>query len=50
MFNSNHKIQLDALTGYNKPSGASKVNQTSRVDFTLGARAHDRYGRQAWMH
>jgi len=49
MFNSNHKIQLDALNTYNKSAKFVKVNQTSRVDFTLGARAHDRYGRQAWM-
>jgi len=49
MFNSNHKIQLEALAGYNKPKAGVKVNQPSRVDFTLGARAHDRYGRPAWI-
>jgi hypothetical protein len=49
MFNSNHKIQLEALNSYNKPKAGTRVNQTSRVDFTLGARAHDRYGRQAWI-
>jgi hypothetical protein len=49
MFNSNHKIQLDALNTYNRPAAGTRVNQTSRVDFSLGARAHDRYGRQAWM-
>jgi hypothetical protein len=51
MFNANHKIQQDAMIAYGAASRGTlvKVNQTSRVDFTLGARAHDRYGRQAWM-
>jgi hypothetical protein len=49
MFNSNHKIQLEALATYNKPRAGTRVNQPSRVDFTLGARAHDRYGRPAWI-
>lgn len=49
MFNSNHKIQLEALATYNKPKAGVRVNQTSRVDFTLGARAHDGTGRQAWI-
>lgn len=48
MFNSNHKIQLEALSSYNKPKGVLKVNQTSKVDFSIGARAHDRYGRATW--
>jgi hypothetical protein len=49
MFNSNHKIQLEALAGYNKPKAATKGAQLSKVDFSIGARAHDRYGRQVWM-
>jgi hypothetical protein len=50
MFNSNHKLQLEALSGYNKPKTGTKTNQTSKVDFSIGARAHDRYGRPVWMH
>lgn len=49
MFNSNHKIQLEALNGYNKPKAGTKPNQLSRVDFSIGARVHDRYGRPAWI-
>ena len=49
MFNSNHKIQLEALNGYNKPKAGIKPNQLSRVDFSISARAHDRYGRPAWI-
>jgi len=49
MFNSNHKIQLDALNTYNRPRANTKVNQVSRVDFSIGARAHDRHGRPAWI-
>lgn len=48
MFNSNHKIELEALAGYNKPKIGIKVAQLSKVDFSIGARAHDRYGRPAW--
>lgn len=49
MFNSNHKIELEALAGYNKPKIGIKVAQLSKVDFSIGARAHDRYGRPAWI-
>lgn len=49
MFNSNHKIQLEALNTYNKPKAGTRVNQPSRVDYSIGARAHDRYGRPAWI-
>ena len=49
MFNSNHKIQQEALSGYNKSTGLTKVNQTSRVSFSVGARAHDGKGRPAWI-
>lgn len=49
MFNSNHKIQLEALNSYNKPKAHTKVNQTSRVDYSIGARAHDGHGRPAWI-
>jgi hypothetical protein len=49
MFNSNHKIQQEAINSYSRNTGLVRVNQTSRVDFSIGARAHDRYGRQAWM-
>jgi len=49
MFNSNHKIQLEALAGYNKPKAGIKIAQLSKVDFSIGARAHDRYGRPAWI-
>jgi hypothetical protein len=50
MFNSNHKLQLEALSGYNKPGSQIKTNQISRVDFSIGARVHDRYGRPIWTH
>jgi hypothetical protein len=49
MFNSNHKIQLDALNTYNRPKAGTRVNQSSRVDFSIGARAHDGHGRPAWI-
>jgi hypothetical protein len=49
MFNSNHKIQLDALNTYNRPKAGIRVNQSSRVDFSIGARAHDGHGRPAWI-
>jgi len=49
MFNANHKIEQDALNTYNKPTGLVKVNQTSRVSFSIGARAHDGQGRPAWI-
>ena len=49
MFNANQKIQQDALNTYNKPTGLIKVNQTSRVSFSIGARAHDGKGRPAWI-
>jgi len=49
MFNSNHKIQLETLTQYNKPKPGTKINQLSRVDFSIGARVHDKYGRPAWI-
>jgi hypothetical protein len=39
MFNSNEKIQQNALSGYNKPKTLITVNKISRVDFSLGARA-----------
>ena len=48
MFNSNHKIQQEALASYNS-KGLVRVNQTSRVDYSIGARAHDRYGRPTWI-
>ena len=49
MFNSNHKIQQEALSGYNKSTGLIKVNQTSRVSFSIGTRAHDGKGRPIWI-
>jgi len=49
MFNANHKIQQEALNGYNKSTGLVKVNQTSRVSFSIGTRAHDGQGRPVWI-
>lgn len=49
MFNANHKIQQEALNTYNKPTGIVKVNQTSKVSFSIGSRAHDRQGRPVWI-
>ena len=43
------KAKIEALAGYNKPKVGIKVAQLSKVDFSIGARAHDRYGRQVWM-
>lgn len=48
MFNSNHKIQQDALNTYNKSKIVINVNQTSRVDFSIGARAHYKQGPLPW--
>lgn len=48
MFNSNHKIQQEALATYNN-KGLVRVNQTSKVDYSIGARAHDRHGQPVWM-
>lgn len=48
MFNSNHKIQQDVLNTYNKPTGIVKVNQSSKVDFSIGARAHYKQGPLPW--
>jgi hypothetical protein len=47
IFNSNQKIQQDALLSYSRGGrgAVSRVNQTSRVDFSIGARAHDNQGR-----
>ena len=50
MFNSNQKIQQEALMSYSRGGrGPSRVNQTSRVDFSIGARAHDNQGRSVWI-
>jgi hypothetical protein len=49
MFNANHKIQQEAMNSYSKSTGLTKVNQTSRVSFSIGARAHDGKGRPAWI-
>lgn len=50
MFNSNQKIQQEALMSYSRGGrGPSRVNQTSRVDFSIGARAHDNQGRPVWI-
>ena len=48
MFNSNHKIQLETLATYNKPKAGTKGAQLSKVDFSIGARAHGRQGQPAW--
>lgn len=48
MFNANHKIQQEALNSYSKTTGLVKVNQTSRVSFSIEARAHDGKGRPVW--
>ena len=49
MFNANQKIQQDALNSYSKTTGLTKVNQTSRVSFSIGTRAHDGKGRPVWI-
>lgn len=46
IFNPNHKIRDDALAGYNRRGG--HTNSTSRVDYSIGARAHNKYGALAW--
>jgi hypothetical protein len=48
MFNSNHKIQQEAMGTYSGRS-ATKVNQPSRVSFSIGARAHDGRGNSTWI-
>ena len=47
IFNTNHKMRDEALASYNRRTG--HTNSTSRIDYSIGARAHNGYGNRAWI-